>query len=217
MMSGKKHDIATDYAAFLEAPSIDGSLPGANASTDSSTTATQTTASQWKKKIHRDLVKSPQQMATFYLGISVVGYLSSLVICAQNTIGLSWFSHSVANGLHQIPDPWCPILCGSVFTGVPFVLSLFFLNRFQHRYLIFKMWWFFAAIPLAATGIMLLLPHGLQHARLDASLVPSVSRPEVLSDGAWMALWAASAILLPYLLEGVVYLFVRPKKFHGIL
>ncbi|MEY4064190.1 MAG: hypothetical protein RIR26_398 [Pseudomonadota bacterium] len=192
------NSIAKDYAIFVE----DETLP-----------MTPIEATAAKDRIRKDLVRSPGQMALIYFGLSVVGYIASLAVCAQNAFGLSAIAHAVSYHIHQLPDPWCPILCGSVFTGIPFVLSLMFLNRFQHRYLIFRMWWFFASVPVFATGLMMILPSKFQHARMSGPMADAVARGDVMSNGAWMALWAASAILLPYILEGIVYLVVRPRRY----
>jgi hypothetical protein len=163
-------------------------------------------------KIKNDLVPSAWHLAAWYSGFSVVGYLASLMICAQNSLGLSGFAHHVAQAIHSLPDPWCPMICGAVFTGVPFVLSTVLLNRFQHRYLIFKMWWFFAAIPIVGTISMILLPQSFQHQRLAKHMSELAARPHALSDAGWMTVWALTAIVFPYLLEIVVWKIVAPRK-----
>ena len=165
-------------------------------------------------KIRSELVRSRVQLAFLYCGFSTVGYLASLFICAQNSLGLSGLSYAVAEHMHKVPDPWCPILCGAVFTGIPFLLSTLFLNRFQHRYLIRKMWWFFAAVPILGTAVMMLLPHKLQHARLSEHMDMLNNRSHSLTNVQWMIIWALSAILVPYLLESVVYLFLKPRKMN---
>lgn len=211
-----KHDneLLNDYEFFVQggegqnhlSPDVEDQAKSPSASASSMSL---------NRLIEKDLVRTPAQMIFLYLGLSAVGYALSLLICAQNTLGLSKFSHIIAAGLHRLPDPWCPIVCGAVFTGIPFLLSCLFLTRFQHRYLIFKMWWFFAAVPLVTTGVMVFLPHGMQHAKLQPALQSVAARPDLLSDGAWISLWTASAILFPYLLELVVYFCVRPKRFRA--
>lgn len=163
-------------------------------------------------EIQKDLVPSARQLALWYSGFSVVGYFASLLVCAQNSFGLSGFAHKVAELLHNLPDPWCPMACGAVFTGVPFILSAIFLTRFQHRYLILKMWWFFASVPIFATIAMLLLPHNLQHHKLAMQMNELGLRPNALSDTAWLSVWAATAILFPYLLELILWRVVAPRK-----
>jgi len=190
--------LAQDYASFIEntAPL---SMPIESAAVT--------------HRIRKDLVRSPRQMALIYSGLSVVGYGASLAVCAQNAFGLSGLSHSVAFRLHQLPDPWCPILCGSVFTGIPFLLSLLFLNRFQHRFLLFRMWWFLVSIPLVATGLMMMLPSDFQHGGMNGTMADTALQAAHLSSSAWMGIWAASAILVPYALAGLVYLVVRPRRY----
>ncbi len=150
--------------------------------------------SKLKTIIRNDLVRSPKQLATVYLLFSCIGYFVSLFICAQNSVGFGALSHSVAMHIHGMPDPWCSIFCGSLFTGIPFAISALFLSRFQHRYLIFKMWWFFIAVPVVATLFMLVLPNSSHH------------------NANWLLHWAMSALFMPYILEFFVYLAVRPKR-----
>ena len=162
------------------------------------------------QKFSRDLVKSPFEMGLKYLGLSIVGYVVSLSICAQNSLGVSSWSHHVAEILHQLPLVPCAILCGVVFTGTPFFLSFFLLNRFQQRYLLFRMWWLIAAIPLFATFLLLILPVKLRYfgaTQVDDHLFSG--------DWKWVALWTASSIATPYVLEIFVYLSVRRKKSKG--
>jgi hypothetical protein len=163
-------------------------------------------------KIKNDLVKSPWRLAGWYLGFSLLGYLVSLLVCAQNSLGLSGFAYDMAQAIHRLPDPWCPMICGAVFTAVPFVLTTAFLNRFQHRYLIFKMWWFFALIPCLGTLSMIWLPANFQHQRLTQHMHDLAQRNHGLSQTEWMVVWALSAIVFPYLCEWVVWGFVSPKK-----
>jgi hypothetical protein len=207
----KEHSNLAEDFAFFE--SLSTEKPPASESVEESH-ALRTAAgpkTSWAKAITKDLVRSPLEMAALYTGLSIVGYVASLAVCAQNSFGLGSLSRRVADILHQLPDPWCPIVCGSVFALVPFVISSVVLNRFQQRYLMTRMWWFFASIPIAAAGLMLLLPHSLQHARMNAALSPSQVRPDLLSDGAWMAIWVATAVLLPYLLQAVVYVTLMPR------
>lgn len=211
----KKNDdeLVNDYTFFAQGD--DGQFPRSPDVDVLAKSRMVAASSRLSRLIEKDLVRSPAQMMSLYLGLSLVGYALSLLICAQNTLGLSKFSHIISAGLHRLPDPWCPIVCGAVFTGIPFLLSCLFLTRFQHRYLIFRLWWFLAAIPLVTTGVMVFLPHGMQHAKLQQALQPVASRPDLLSDSAWISLWTASAILFPYLLELVVYLYVRPKRYRA--
>ena len=162
-------------------------------------------------KIGRDLVKSPSQLALFYLGLTLVGYAVSLIICAQWSVGFSPFAHTTALHLHSLPASICPLVCGAVFTGIPFLLSCLFLNRFQHRYLITRMWWFFALVPLVTTGIMLLMPATLQHSH--AGTAASLSQGDNAGTE-WIVLWTVAAIVTPFIFEAVVYFIVRPKRYR---
>jgi|GEM_PF-2720991 len=210
-MKEKRSNLAEDFA-FFEQHSKESSLaPGTSGQVETSKIP-KGLKSEWAHAITKDLVRSPLQMATVYLGLSVLGYGASLAVCAQNSLGLGSWSHRVAEVLHHLPDPWCPIVCGGVFAIIPFAISSLVLNRFQQRYLMTRMWLFFASVPLVAAGVMLLLPHSLQHARLHSTLSSSSVRPDLLSDGVWMALWVATAVLLPYLLQAIVYFAVMPKR-----
>ena len=162
--------------------------------------------------IRKELVPSPFRLGFWYLAFSFAGYLTSLLVCAQNSWGLSGFAHQVADAIHKLPDPWCPMVCGAVFTGVPFLLSAVLLTRFQHRYLIFKMWWFFAAIPIVGTVTMIFLPQSLQHHKMAHHMSMMTSRPDSLTETSWIAVWALTAILFPYLLELLLWTRIAPKK-----
>jgi hypothetical protein len=197
-------DLESEYLLFLESDSGKEQSPQSELPSNFITIDLPVT-----KIIRKDLVHSPLQIAARYSVFSVIGYLVSLAVCAQNTLGLSPVSLKVAEFLHTLPEPLCPILCGAVFTGVPFLLTCLFLNRFQQRYLLFKMWGFLASVPIIATVSMFFLPHQLQHTKLAAA---ASIQGHVLSDASWMAFWAASAILVPYLLEGIIYLMVRPRR-----
>lgn len=189
-----KNDRDTDYEAFLTA---DHAAPEISAHQ----------VERIKKNILKDLVKSPQQMVSFYLLISLLGYLVSLSICAQNGFGLFHFSHTILASLHGLPGLLCPIVCGMIFTGVPFVVSLFFLNRFQHRYLLFKLWWVVAIVPITATAVMAFLPHYLQH-----NLADMMSHELLLTRGTWLGVWAISAVATPYILEFLAYLALGRRR-----
>lgn len=164
-----------------------------------------------KKNFLRELVSSPKKLMAFYGALSVAGYFVSLLICAQNSVGLSHFSHRVAGALHTIPGALCPLVCGFVFTAIPFLFAALFLNRFQHRYLLFRLWWFIAGVPVFTTLLMLFFPAPLQHSNIvDASAVGHIS------ETAWLSIWAVSAIATPYLLELFVYLMIRQRKYAKV-
>lgn len=163
-----------------------------------------------KTKIGRDLVKSPVQLGLIYGMLSLVGYAVSLMMCAQWSVGLSNFAFQASFHLHGLPGPICPLVCGAVFTGVPFLLSCVLLNRFQQRYLITRLWWFLALVPIVATGLMLILPKNLQHTHIS-SLPISIWGSS--AEAAWIGLWATAALLTPYFLEAIVYFWVKPKRY----
>lgn len=165
-----------------------------------------------KEMFSKELVGSPYKLMLTYGLLSVVGYLISLTICAQNSFGLTHLSHQVAGALHTVPGILCPILCGFVFTGIPFLFSAVFLNRFQQRYMLFKLWWFLASVPLVTTLVMLYLPARMRHNAVSDSDPASM----FLTDIGWISIWAAAAILTPYILEGLIYLRIRQKKYAKI-
>lgn len=160
------------------------------------------------KKYASQLVRSPFRLGLFYVGLSLVGYFVSLVICAQNAVGIFNFSFDLANKLCMIPMPWCWMVCGALFSGVPFLISLATLNRFQQRYLLFKMWWLVAAIPVAAAALMLAVPSAF----VSELAMPASMRLEDLSS---VLPWTLSAIATPYLLEACLYFFIRQKQWSA--
>lgn len=165
-------------------------------------------------RLRKDLVVSRASLAWRYLLLSIAGYALSLGVCAQNDFGLTGIGKRVAAALHTLPDPWCPLLCGSIFTGIPFFLCLASFNRFQHRFLLFKMWWFVGVVPLAMSGLMLLLPQQLQHARMTEHLLHAEGsgNSHAWDSTAWILTWLAAAVFLPYVLEAIVYLVLRPRR-----
>lgn len=161
------------------------------------------------RRIEKDLVKSNSQIAAYYLMVSLFGYLVSLTVCAQNALGISDFSQRVAMSMCALSQPWCWIACGAIFTGTPFVASLFILNRFQQRYLLFKMWWLVVAVPVAASILMAVVPTHLRKQGLisdDAPAMMFLSTPESV------AYWLLAAVLTPYVLEILLYLVLRQRR-----
>lgn len=151
----------------------------------------------FSKGIWADLVHSPFRLALLYVGFSVGGYLVTLAVCSQGGVGLGSLSHINSTAIMQtLPEPWCSILCGALFSGVPFALSLALLNRFQRRFLIFRMFW----LPLALSllGCIVLLLSGQDVADLKAGDL----------DIAWML----SAIVTPYIGEAVLSIALRQKR-----
>lgn len=131
--------------------------------------------------IVKDLVISRTRLGMVYFLGSIAGYLLTLVVCAQCSIGLSPLAWKMAGLIQSMPDPWCAIICGSIFGIAPFVASLVLLTRFQHRYLLFRMTWIPLVIPAMACAILTIF--GASH------------------DWSWHGYWMLAAILTPYLLE----------------
>lgn len=174
-----------EYEAFQDAAS--SSPPGAK----SALTGVART-------IKSDLVASQPLLAVYYLALSVVGYITTLAICAQNGVGLLNFAkHAESLMMRGIPYPWCPILCGTLFGSIPFVVSFLFLNRFQRRFLLFRMWWLPLFVPVLFCGIFVLLGRLIQVDDWQSS---------------FHILWIVAAIVTPYLLEMSCAVFLRQRS-----
>lgn len=146
------------------------------------------------KSIERDLVSSPKKLALSYIAGSLIGYSASLAICAQCSVGLSQFAWDNAAMLHQIPDPWCPFVCGAVFGVAPFIVTLLFFTRFQHRYLLYRMWWLMIVMPIV--GGLGLTALGSDH------------------DLMWNLQWMVTAVMTPYVCELVTGLFLKQNRWR---
>lgn len=144
------------------------------------------------RRIARDLVSSQARLILSYSLAGTLGYLSSLLICAQCSIGFTPLSWQTMALLHKIPDPWCPLVCGAIFGIFPFLFSLLFLNRFQHRYLLYRLPWVPIGLPLIGSSVLTLF--GSVH------------------DLQWHLLWFAAALSTPYLGELFLGLFLRQKR-----
>ena len=148
------------------------------------------------KRVRRDLVVSPWHVGTAYVAASAAGYLCSLALCAQNSVGILPFSHSVAARMHIIPWPWCPVVCGAIFSLVPTLLAGLFFSRYQRRYLLRRLWWLIALLPIVASGMVIALgqkdPAQWIHGAVAGDFSPSL----------WMILWTAGALATPWILEG---------------
>ena len=158
------------------------------------------------RRVRRDLVVSPWHVGTVYVAASAAGYLCSLALCAQNSVGILPFSHAVAALMHIIPWPWCPLVCGALFSFVPTVLVGFFFTRFQRRYLLRRLWWLIALLPLVASALLIVTgdkdPAGWIRGAIAGDFSPSL----------WMILWTAGALVTPWILEGAfAALFLRRR------
>lgn len=143
-------------------------------------------------RIEKDLVASRLNLSLTYIGGAALGYLISLMICAQCSIGLSPLAWKLNSLIHTMPDPWCPMLCGFIFGFSPTLVSFLYLSRFQHRFLIFRMGWLPALVPLISSALMLLSddPHGW----------------------VWRGIWLLTAILTPYMIElGAAFVLKQPR------
>ena len=148
------------------------------------------------KKITSDLVQSRLRLALLYIFFSTIGYLVTLAICSQGKVGLSFFSHSNSSAIMQtFPDPWCSVLCGVLFSGIPFVLSVALLNRFQRRFLIFRMFWL--PLVLSAIGCVAILCIGRDFTEIDF--------------GSLNYVWVLSAVITPYLGEAILSRLLRQR------
>lgn len=146
------------------------------------------------RRFESDLVTSPLRLATFYLIGAFFGYVGTLFICAQCSVGLSPLAWHTASLIHRIPDPWCPFVCGTVFGIAPFLVSLTCLTRFQHRYLLHRMWWLVILVPLAGSAGMMALESG--------------------HDLIWNLSWFFTAVTIPYIGECLMAIALRQSKWR---
>jgi hypothetical protein len=154
-----------------------------------------------KEKISNDLVNSKLRLSILYLFFSTIGYLVTLSLCAQGFVGLTAFSHSNLVVLQTIFSPMiCSIVCGAIFTAIPFLFSLFLLNRFKRRFLFLKMSWLVIAIPIISTTAIFLL-----HSYHEALITMHSHINEAI-------IWALAAILTPYILYFFTYIIIRQRR-----
>ncbi|RYZ58389.1 MAG: hypothetical protein EOP07_07195 [Proteobacteria bacterium] len=145
------------------------------------------------KPILRDLVGSRLRLICSYTLSSVLGYVVSLMLCAQCSLGLTTLAWKTSAVLHDIPDPYCPLVCGAIFGIFPFLFSSLWMSRFQHRFLLWKMIWLPLVLPLIANLLLSLTGplHGLE----------------------WHLLWFLAAAGTPYIAEAIVVLLLRQKTY----
>lgn len=147
-----------------------------------------------EKTISAELKRSSQRFFFAFIGLSFVGYFCSLSVCSQYSIALTNFSLSVASVLHQLPDPWCPIVCGIVFSILPVVSLFVFLDRFQRRRLIVQYWWLPVLTTLFSCLLMALLPQSMQHSGMHVS---HHGLRHLHGDFVWLMWWTLSAMSIP--------------------
>lgn len=177
-----QHDVDPDFQAFVALG--EGAAPAAP-------------SDSVVRRVTRDLVSSPARAAAAYVGVSAAGYVASLALCAQNDVGILPFSHAVAARMHVIPWPWCPLLCGALFSIVPALLGPFVFTRFQMRFLLTRFWWLIALLPLVASVVM------VASGNSDVNAWFGGGGHEGFSPNLWMVLWTAGALVTPWVVEGV--------------
>ncbi len=156
-----------------------------------------------KNKISKKLVDSKIKLALLYLLFSLIGYFISLKFCPHWFIGmdqllfnvLSFFKTSCNCSVYSI-------ICGAVFTGVPFFLSLLFLNPFKRRFLLLKMSWLVILIPLIPIALPFLLTYYFNF-KSNMFMQNDIINPFI---------WSLSAILTPYVLYLLSYILLRQKR-----
>lgn len=162
-----------------------------------------------RRVLSRDLVSSKRSFLAYYLLLCAVGYLVSLAVCSQNAFGFFRFSDALAMSMCVLPKPFCWVACGCIFSGVPFLLSLFLLNRFRHRYLLIHFWWLVALVPMITSGFIVVLPPLLR----DFGILKVATMPSMLlSNPQAIFIWLLSALATPYILESVVYVVLKMRR-----
>jgi hypothetical protein len=169
---------------------------GADYSTFLKQKASMTAPLSPPKRVTRDLVQSKVKLASVYIGGSVLGYLITLVICAQCSIGLTPLAWRTAAMMQNLNETACALVCGTIFGIGPFLASTVALSRFEHRFLLFKMTWLVCLVPVIASVIMTII--GTPH------------------SWTWHGLWASAAIFTPYFLEAMAFLRLKQSPWHGV-
>ena len=148
------------------------------------------------KRVIRDLVQSKFKLASVYIGGTVLGYLTTLAVCAQCSIGLTPLAWQTAAMMQDLNETACALVCGTIFGVGPFLASNIVLSRFEHRFLLFKMTWLVCLVPVIASLMMTIV--GTPH------------------SWTWHGLWASAAIFTPYLLEAIAFLWLRQSPWRGV-
>jgi hypothetical protein len=190
MTSRESPQLHSDYEGFLAAGDATAS----------------TTLPPSLARIRGDLVASAPRLAGAYLGLATLGYVCSLALCAQNSVGVLPFSHAVAARMHVIPWPWCPVVCGALFSLVPTVFAAAFFTRFQRRYLLRRMWWLLALVPLAASVTMWFVGERDPSEFLRGALHGDFSPMR------WMLMWTVGALVTPWIVESVSALVLFRRR-----
>ncbi len=146
--------------------------------------------------IKGELSRSRKRFFALYIVLSIVGYIFSLSLCSQNSVALTKFSLDTAAILHQLPDPWCPMVCGWFFSLLPVGSLFIFLDRFQVRRLLRELWWLPAATALVSCLLMAFLPSAFQHEGMHQS---HQGIRHTRGDIVWMVWWTIAAVSVPAL------------------
>ncbi|MEY4066533.1 MAG: hypothetical protein RIR26_2741 [Pseudomonadota bacterium] len=158
-----------------------------------------TRTSHVAERISRDLVSSPRSIGIKYTILVIVGFFLSLLICAQGNIGLGAVSFKIFEEVMSfIPPKFCGIVCGTIFSGVPFFFSLIVLNRFEQRYLLFRMWWLVLLLPILGAVCM--------------QFYGNVMRDADDFMWGWASSWTIAAVMTPYVFETVLYVFALKQR-----
>jgi len=156
------------------------------------------------QRIRKDLVASRWKLAALYIALTCGGYGVSLSLCAQNGVGILPLSYRVAGSMHFIPWPWCPLVCGALFTAVPNIFSRVFFTRFQQRYLMKRLGWLVAAAPFLASVSLVLMGERNPSAFFEGLMVADFAASE------WLVLWGIGALVSVALLElGAAFVIFR--------
>lgn len=147
--------------------------------------------------IRHQLEKSRRRFFLVYGIASIAGYFLSLLVCSQNSIALTSFSLSIAAYLHQLPDPWCPLVCGWVFSSIPFFCLPVALDRFQWRRLVSQFWWLPLLTALGFCLLMILLPSYLQHEGMHSGHEGHLGIRTTHTDALWLTWWMLASISIP--------------------
>lgn len=162
------------------------------------------------QKIENELVGSPLKLKLAVFTFSVLGYLANLSICAQGELGITNLSHQIFNIVHSnLPTCSCALITGSSLTGIPFVLSFFFLNKFQQRYLLKFMSWYLILIPFLATALIFLWTWHPIEPKPSMLVWGKFDVPNALTHA---IVWTSSALFTPYFLISFFRIFTRQKK-----
>lgn len=155
-----------------------------------------------EQNISAELQRSQRRFFISFFFFSVFGYFLSLSVCSQNSIALTRFSIDVAARLHKLPDPLCPIVCGSVFALIPVSALFFFLDRFQRRRLIVLYWWLPVLMSLLTCLLMSFLPSAFQHTGMHVH-TDHTSLRNTHGDVVWLLWWSAAAVAVPLGVAGL--------------